>query len=261
MGLASPPPPASACGASPSISLRSVHGARVAPSTGISLRSLPLNLASLGSWGSRRPLHRHQPAEPPPQSRFARFMGLASPPPQASACGASPSISLRSVHGARVAPSTGQACGASPSISLRSFHGACVAPSTGQACGASPSISLRSFHGACVAPSTGQACGASPSISLRSFHGACVAPSTGQACGASPSISLRSFHGACVAPSTGISLRSLPLNLASLVSWGLRRPLPERSPRSLPFSRTAVRAIDMWTMKNRGLRRPLHKQT
>ena len=47
----------------------SINGASVAPSTGISQRSLPLNLASLGFalelW--------HKPAEPPPQSRFARF--------------------------------------------------------------------------------------------------------------------------------------------------------------------------------------------
>src|SRR5208337_1878929 len=35
-------------------------------------------------WGSRRPLHRHKPAEPPLQSRFARSCRwLALPPPQA----------------------------------------------------------------------------------------------------------------------------------------------------------------------------------
>ena len=34
--------------------------------------------------GSRRPLHRHKPAEPPPQCSLRSYHRLASPPPQAS---------------------------------------------------------------------------------------------------------------------------------------------------------------------------------
>ena len=149
-------------------------------------RDLLLGLAS--------PPPQAKPAEPPPQSRFARGR-LAAPPSRHSLGVVTPHSSLRSFAVRLSAPSTGKACGASPSISLRSCRWL-SALSTAKPRSLTLTLAACSFCRCLSAPSRRQSLQSLPITSSQR------------------SIGSTSYYWGSRRPLHRQSLRSLPLNLA-----------------------------------------------